>query len=69
MFHVKLWKEIKQWKSHLNVCLREEEYKLKNVYSITSDDFGVKVFTEQNDNKDMTYYSGYFIISMEKEGI
>lgn len=42
---------------------------VKNVYSMASDDFGVKVFTEQNGNKDMTYYSGYFIISVEKEGI
>lgn len=41
---------------------------LFHVYSIISDDFGVKVFTEQNGNKDMTYYKGYFIISAEKEG-
>lgn len=39
-----------------------------HVYSFISDGFGVKVFTEQNGNKDMTYYKGYFIISAEKEG-
>lgn len=42
---------------------------VKNAYFITSDDFGVKISTDQNGSKDMTYYKGYFIISVQKEGI
>lgn len=59
----------KAMKITLECMFTGRRIQIKNVYSITSDDFGVKVFTEQNGNKDMTYYSGYFIISMEKEGI
>lgn len=42
---------------------------IKNAYAIISDDFGVKVYTDQNGNKDMTYYKGYIIVSVEREGI
>lgn len=49
-------------KIKLECIFTGRQIEIKNVYSIVSDNFGVKVFTEQNGKKDMTYYSGYCIL-------
>lgn len=46
-----------------------EKIEISNVYAFTSDDLGVKVFTNKDGNRDMTYYGTFFIISAEEEGI